>query len=266
MISNKINSADFYFTRGKDDYIKGDYQNCIRDLVYAQELYNSIGNKEKAAETLFILANAYYKIEHFAQARQMFTQAYTRYKEVNNLKKLGECSFFLGELFRNEGEFNKGKRFLAEAIEIFSKLKDLERLADTWKELANISQISLNMVSDHPSHPINSYKTAINLYKKIKNNRKKAETELDLGQLLISHSKFDEALKFLSDSLAYYAKQKDYNNIITISILIGKAYFELGKKPKAREYMYKAIEQMRKAEYSPEKVGQLKHTIFSLLS
>ena len=246
------NNADFFFIRGKDDYLRGNYQNCIRDLVYAHEIYNSMGQNLQAAETLFMLANAYYQIQQYTQSRQMFSQAYSRYKETNKQEKVAECSFYLGELYRAEGNFLKGKQFLAEAIDIYTKLKDLERLADTWRELGNIAQVSLSEVSDHPSHTENAYRTAINLYKKIKNQQKKAETEFDLGQVLVSSSKFDEALKYLTESLAYYAKNKDYDNVIAVSIMVGRAYFQLGKKPKAREFLYRAVEQMRKADINKQ--------------
>jgi len=257
-------SAKFYFLRGKDDFFKGKYQNCIRDLIYAQEMYSTMGDNKQSAESFFFLGEAYYNLKQFSQARQMFSQALTRYKQINNLKRVGECAFSLGEIHRNQGEFKSSKQYLSEAIEVFKKLNDLEKIADTWRELANTYQISLDAGSSHPMHIVNAYSNAITIYKKLKKEAKRAETELDLGHVLVSQSKFDEALKTLSNALNYYSKKKDGDTAITLLILIGRIYFEIGKKSKAKDFMNKAVIQMKDARYSADKIQRLKDTIISM--
>jgi tetratricopeptide (TPR) repeat protein len=263
---NDIESnAKFFFVKGKEEFLNGKYQDCIRNLIYAQEMFTSTGNKEQSAESLFMIAAAYHNIDQITQARQIYSQAFSRYKELNKLDRIGECSYKLGEIYRTEGNFKKSKQYLAEAIEAFTKLNQIENLADSWKELGIAYQTSLYEGSANPNHSINAYKTAISYYKKIKANGKIAETQYDLGQLLLSQSKHNDALKVLSEALNYYTKQKDDDNIITLFILIGRAYFNMGKKPKARDYMYKAVEHMRQAEYSPERIGEMKKSIFAML-
>ncbi|MHA1952801.1 MAG: tetratricopeptide repeat protein [Candidatus Heimdallarchaeaceae archaeon] len=258
-------NAKFFFVKGKEDFLNGKYQECIRNLIYAQEMFTSMGNKEQSAESLFMIATAYTNINQLSQARQIYSQAFSRYKDLNKLDRIGECSYKLGEIYRTEGNFKKSKQYLAEAIEAFTKISNIEKLADTWKELGVAYQTSLDEGSANPNHSINAYKTAISYYKKLKVNNKLAETQYDLGQLLLSQSKFNDALKVLSEALNYYNKQKDDDNIITLFILIGRAYFNMGKKPKARDYMYKAVEYMRQAEYSPERIGEIKKSIFAML-
>ncbi|MFW9851629.1 MAG: tetratricopeptide repeat protein [Candidatus Thorarchaeota archaeon] len=258
-------SANIYFSRGKEGFLKGDYQNCIKDLIYAQEMFSSIGKKDMSAETLYMLATSYYQIDQFTQARQMFSLAITRFKELKNLTRIGDCALKLGEIYRSEGNFKRSKQFLAEAIEIYTQLGDLEKLADTWRELANAFETSLDESSSHPSRIINAYKTAINYYKKLKFLDKKAETEFDLGHVMLNQTKFNEAIKYFSDSLSFFTKSKDNEKVVTALIMIGRAHFKMDNKSKARNYMYKAIEKMRKAEYSPEKISQLKKSVFAML-
>ena len=258
-------SANIHFSRGKEVFLKGNFQDCIKDLIYAQEMYSSIGKKDMSAETLYMLGISYIKIDQFTQARQMFSLAITRFRELENLTRIDECALKLGEIYRADGNFKRSKQFLAEAIEIYTQLGDLEKLADTWRELANAFETSLEETSSHPSRIINAYKTAINYYKKLKFPDKKAETEFDLGHVLLNQSKFNDAIKYFSDSLSFFTKSKDNENVITALIMIGRAYFKLDNKSKARSYMYKAIEKMRKAEYSPEKISQLKQTVFAML-
>jgi tetratricopeptide (TPR) repeat protein len=260
------NSAKQFFLRGQKCFEDGDYQTCIKDLIYAQEIFSSIGMKEQSAQALLLTAQAYQNIDHFTQARQFFSLALSRYRELNYLHKIGECAMVLGIIYREEGDFKKSKQNLAEAIEVFTTLNEIEKLADSWRGLALTYQIDLTQYSEHPLHSINAYRKAILLYKKIKKFDKKAETEHDLGHILISQSKYHDALEVFQEALSYYKKQNDKEQIIPISILIGRIYFELGKKPKAKDFMHKAIEEMKKYDYSPEKINMLKQSIIAMFS
>ena len=260
------NNAKQFFLRGQKDFEAGNFQNCIKDLIYAQEIFSSIGLKEQSAHALLLTAQAYHNISHFTQARQFFSLALSRYRELNNLQKIGECSMVLGIIYREEGDFKKSKQCLAEAIEIFTTFNDIENLADSWRGLALTYQIDLTQYSEHPVHSINAYRKAILLFKKIKKLDKKAETEHDLGHILISQSKYHDALSVFQEALNYYKKQNDKEQIIPISILIGRIYFELGKKPKAKDFMNKASEEMKKYDYSPEKINMLKQSIIAMFS
>ena len=265
MRDQEINANQF-FQRGQKGFEAGQYQNCIKDLIYAQEIFSSIGNREQSAQTLFLLANAYYNINQLTQARQFYINALNRYRELNNLLKVGECSLVLGTIYREEGDFKKSKHSLAGALDVFTNLSHIERLADSWRGLALTYQINLTEFSEHPSHVMNAYRQAIILYKKIKKLDKKAETEHDLGHILISQAKYDEALSVFQESLNYYKKIDDKEQIIPISILVGRVYFEIGKKSKAKDFMYKAIGEMKKYDYSPEKISELKKSIIAMFS
>ncbi|MHA2357518.1 MAG: tetratricopeptide repeat protein, partial [Candidatus Heimdallarchaeaceae archaeon] len=130
---NEIESnAKMFFLKGKEDFKKGDYQNSIRNLIYAQEMYSSMGNKKLSAETLFMIAEAYTNINQITQARQMYSLAFSRFRELGETEKIGKCAFALGRIYSGEGNFKRSKQFLAEAIEAFTKLKWIEKLGDTW--------------------------------------------------------------------------------------------------------------------------------------
>ena len=263
---DQANNAKQIFLRGQKGFEDGNYQNCIKDLIYAQEIFSSIGMKEQSAQALFLTAQAYQNISQISQARQFYSLAFSRYKELNILQKIGECALVLGIIYREEGEFKKSKQSLAEAIEVFTTLNDFEKLAYSWRGLALTYQTNLSQYSEHPTHSISAYKKAIILYKKIKLLDKKAETEHDLGHVLISQSKYQEALEVFQEALSYYKKQDDKEQVIPISILIGRIYFELGKRPKAKDFMAKAIEEMKKYDYSPEKINMLKQSIVAMFS
>ncbi|MBY9001724.1 MAG: hypothetical protein KGD64_12475, partial [Candidatus Heimdallarchaeota archaeon] len=230
-------NANFFFLRGKDGFLKGNYQNCIKDLMYAQEMYTTTGNKERSAESSLLLASAYFNITRLDQSRLMFTRAYSRFKELNKLAKLGECALALGEIYKEEGQFKSSRQYLLESIHIFTNLKDVEKIADSWRHLAEAYQMDLSDSPDHQINIVEAYQTAHGYYKKAQNNRMKAECEFDLGHVLISQSRYSEALKYLSPAFTYFKETNNHDNVITVAILIGRIYFYMKKKPKAKEYM-----------------------------
>lgn len=259
-------NAVYFFVRGQKDFKKGNFQNCIKDLIYAQEIFSSIGNKRQSAETLLLLGTAYYNINQFSQARQFYSLAISRFQELNLLPKIGECALLLGVIYREEGEFKKSKQYLAKATDTFTNLSNLEKLGDSWKELALTYQTDLVEYSAYPARAVNAYKKAIEIYKKIKLLDKKAEVENDLGHLLVSQTKYEESLKVFQNALNHFKKQKDKDQIIALSILIGRVFFELDKKSKAKDYMFKAIDEMKNFQYSTEKINQLKQTILTMFN
>ncbi len=265
-MNDQNTNANFFFLRGKDGFLKGNYQNCIKDLMYAQEMYTTTGNKEKSAESSLLLASAYFNITRLDQSRLMFARAYSRFKELNKLVKLGECALALGEIYKEEGEFKRSRQYLFESIHIFTNLKDSEKIADSWKQLAEAYQMDLSDSIDHQVNIVEAYKTALDYYKKAKNNKMKAECEFDLGHVLISQSDHSKALKFLSPAFTYFKETNNHDNVITIAILIGRIYFELKKKPKAKEYMFEAISEMKRANYNPEKITSVQNTIISMFA
>ena len=259
-------NANFFFLRGKDGFLKGNYQNCIKDLMYAQEMYTTTGNKEQSAESSLLLASAYFNITRLDQSRLMFTSAYSRFKELNKLAKLGECALALGEIYKEEGEFRRSRQYLLESIHVFENLKNTEKLAESWRHLAEAYQMDLSDSPDNQVSIVEAYKTAHEYYKKAKNNRMKAECEFDLGHILISQSKHSEALKYLSSAFTYFKEVHNHDSVITVAILIGRIYFELKKKPKAKEYMFEAITQMKKANYNSDKINSVQDTIVSMFA
>ena len=99
-------NANFYFLRGKEGLHKGNFQTCIRDLIYAKEMFTTLGNKEGSAESSVLLGSAYQNIDKLDQAQQMFSLAHSRYIELNKIEKTAECSLALGEIYREQGDFS----------------------------------------------------------------------------------------------------------------------------------------------------------------
>ncbi|GAG76389.1 unnamed protein product, partial [marine sediment metagenome] len=156
------------------------------------------------------------------------------------------------------------KQFLVEAIDLFIESKNFEKLADSWKSLGLTYQTDLMENSEHPSHIVNAYKTAIEFYKKGKSNKKQALTEFDLGQVLLSHSENNEAIRYLTSAYFFFSNQNDFDYTVTLSLQLGRMHLETGKKSKAKHFFNQGLTIMKKNGVHMDSIEQLQTTINSL--
>jgi len=254
--------ANHFFVKGKADFQKGDYESCIKDLQYAQQLFATLNSKELAAESMLILSHAYLNLNQKKYAIKSFNEAYYKFKEINDKPKIGECALKLGSLLRECGDIERSENFLSTSLSIFKDIKDVEKLADAWKEIGNTYLKNLETQYENFEKVYSAYKNAIELYKKSNCTHKKALTELDLALLLISNSEFKETEKLLLSSLKYFKSSGDDDFVVTISFQLSRLYLEEGKKKQAQECYEFAKNSMKRNSFSSEQIDQMK-SIFS---
>ncbi len=263
-MNDYLQKANHFYFKGNENLNNGEYLNSIKDLLYAEQIFSTHGNDESAANCLYLLSLAYSKIGQLDQAFKITKQAYFSFKNLQDDERIAECALILGNYYRERGKFKESKQFLDEAINLFFKLKNYVKLADSWKNLGLTYQTDLMENSEYPNHIANAYKTAIEFYKKGKSNKKRALTEFDLGQMLISHSKNDQAIKYLTAAHIFFSKQNDFDYTVTLSLQLGRMYLETGKKSKAKHFFNQGLTIMKKNGVHMESIEQLQATINSL--
>lgn len=263
-MNDYLQKANHFYFKGNENFNNGEYLNSIKDLLYAEQIFSTHGNYESAANSLYLLALAYSKIGQQDQAFKITKQAYFSFKNLQDNERIAECALILGNYYRERGKFKESKQFLDEAIDLFFKLKNYVKLADSFKGLGLTYQTDLMENSEYPNHIVNAYKTAIKFYKKGKSNKKRALTEFDLGQLLISHSKNDEAIKYLTASHIFFLEQNDLDYRLTLCLQLGRMHLETGKKSKAKYFFNQGLTTMKKNGFHLESIEQLQTTINSL--
>ncbi|MCK4844216.1 MAG: tetratricopeptide repeat protein [Candidatus Heimdallarchaeota archaeon] len=259
-----LQKANHYFAKGNENFANGDYLNSIKDLIYAEQIFSTHGNNENAANSLYILSIVYSKIGQLDQSFKITKQAYFAFKNLKDNEKIAECALNLGNYYRERGKIKESKQFLVEAIDLFIESKNFEKLADSWKSLGLTYQTDLMENSEHPSHIVNAYKTAIEFYKKGKSNKKQALTEFDLGQVLLSHSENNESIRYLTSAYHFFSKQNDFDYTVTLSLQLGRMHLETGKKSKAKHFFNQGLTIMKKNGIHMDSIEQLQTTINSL--
>ncbi|MHA1304487.1 MAG: tetratricopeptide repeat protein [Candidatus Heimdallarchaeaceae archaeon] len=249
--------ANTFFVKGKVNFQNGKYEKCIRDLQYAESLFSTLNSKELAAESMLIISYAYLNLNQKKYALSSLNEAFHKFNELNNKQKKAECALKLGSLHRECENYDKSENFLNVSLNLYKDLGDDELIGDAWKELGNTYQKN-SFYPESLDKTQSAYQQAIFYYKKSKSHEKKALTELDLALVLISQSEYKEAVKLLLSSLQHFEETKQDDFIVTITVQLVRLYLILEKKKKAIEYYDKAIDVMKKNNYSPDKIEQIK--------
>ena len=169
-MSQEENAIQF-LEKGKKEFKDGDYVSCIRSLMYAQQIFDAMHEKEQAAECLIMMGSSYLKLDKKEKSASMYVDALIRFKDVDNPKKVGDCSLVLGMIYRDiMKSVPKSKEYLKEAIEAFSKVNDLEKMGDSWRALAHARQSNPKIFLENLAEIAHNYETAIALYIKSKND------------------------------------------------------------------------------------------------
>ena len=252
-------TAEQYFIKGKTDYQNGNYSDSIRSLLYAQQIYDALQDRESSGECLVALGNVYTKMDQKEKAAQYYVEAMSRYKEAGNNKKLGHCALAIGIIYKDILQsIPKSKEFLKEAITAFSKINDFEKMGDAWKALANSRQSNPKQFLENQDEIHENFITAIDLYKKGKSDEKLAKAELELAQFLMAQTNYKEAEKHLKIAYNFFHENKRYNTLLTVRINLIRVYLELGKKDLARKQYEQAVDQLSLVGCTSDKLERLK--------
>ncbi|UJG43279.1 MAG: hypothetical protein K9W46_13015 [Candidatus Heimdallarchaeum endolithica] len=250
--------ANMYFNQGKINFERGNYEKCVRDLQFAESLFSTLNSKELAAESMFILGHAYLNLNQKKYALKSLNEAFIKFTEIQDVEKAAECALKMGSLHRECKNIEKSKKFLDISKELFENIGKIEHLGDSWKEIGNTLLKDVKN-PDSVQNAKLAYQKAIHLFKRAKAEEKKALAEIDLALLSLSTEDEKDALSYFLSAMSYFEHKKQDDFLVTIVMQIAKIYLKLEKKKKAQEYYDKAVEIMKRNNYSPEKIEQLKH-------
>ncbi|MHA1304486.1 MAG: tetratricopeptide repeat protein [Candidatus Heimdallarchaeaceae archaeon] len=250
--------AQKYFEHGKAEYKRRAYLESIRSLTYAQQVFEALDKKEPAVEALVLIGNAYVKLRLIEKAIKTFEEAIFKLKEVDNNKKLGECALVLGFLYQNSNKMPSAKEYLREAITAFSKAEEKKKEADAWRALANTRIKNLKHFIERPNEIVKDFLAAIELYRSIKIKEKEAKVALELGEYLVTQSKYTEAELHLQNALNFFKDKQDCPDLFSVRIGLIQVYLRLGNMELARRYYEQASAQMKRAGFSSEKLEKIK--------
>ena len=109
---------------------------CGKKLLVT--LHNS-GQKEVEGVTLLKLANIYYQISKYKEAKQFYEKAPGIMIQAGNNRGVGICYGNLGTVFESVGQYTKAEEYLQKALIINKEIGDKAGEADATPFLSPIS-------------------------------------------------------------------------------------------------------------------------------
>jgi tetratricopeptide (TPR) repeat protein len=260
LISHKINELDQALEYYNKAITLLDKNGNTIDLVY---VYTGIGNiyltkglpnssieyYEKGLELLednedFLgkatiltgLGNSYRSKGELVRALEMYIQSLSLYEKSSNPMDEASTLFFLGETYFIKGQFDVALEKYERAMHIFDQSQNSIDKARVLTGIGNVHRIQGSVMES-----IDRYLEAIELFEG-RDAPEKAHTLKNIAEAYIIQKQYDEAVKYIIQSIAILKKSPNPLNMAIPLNKLGKVYYARGETEKAFHFCAQAAE------------------------
>ncbi|CAH3168924.1 unnamed protein product [Porites lobata] len=198
-------------------------------------LHNS-GQKEEEGMVLHGIANIYYQISKYKEAKQFYEKALGITIQVGNNRGVGICYRSLGSVFQSIGQYTKAEEYLQKALVIMIEIGDKEGEAATYGSLGSVFK-SVGQYTKAEGY----IQKALVIRKEIGDKKGEATAYGNLGTVFRSVGRYTKAEEYLQKALVIRkeignkeGEAADYGNL-------GTVFRSVGQYTKAEEYLQKAL-------------------------
>ena len=165
------------------------------------------------AESLLGMADVFSRRANWQRSLRTIEEAELFYRELNDNTGLAKCENLLGSIYGERGDLEKAKDYFLNSLSLINPDNDLELAANLDTNLGIIDNIQGN-TDDSIKHLTN----ALVSYNKLGNNRRIAETKLNIGMVYLESADYESALATFDEGIEI-AKQGGFMSILCIIYL-----------------------------------------------
>ena len=199
-------------------------------------LHNS-GQKEDEEGMIFLkIANIYYQISKYEEAKQFYEKALGIMIQAGNYRGVGICYGNLGNLFESVGQYTKAEEYLQKALVIRKEIGDKEGEAADYGNLGTVF-LSVGQYTKAEEY----LQKALVIRKEIGDKEGEGADYGNLGTVFLSVGQYTKAEEYLQKALVIRkeigdkeGEGADYGNL-------GNLFESVGQYTKAEEYLQKAL-------------------------
>ncbi|MCH7962414.1 MAG: tetratricopeptide repeat protein [Bacteroidetes bacterium] len=186
-------------------------------LNFANEIFRKVKTRSSKtlhkAESLLGLADVFSRRANWQRSLRTIEEAGSLYRELNDNSGLAKCENLLGSIYGERGDLAKAKDYFLNSLSLINPENDLELAANLDTNLGIIDNIQGN-TDDSIKHLTN----ALVSYNKLGNNRRIAETKLNIGMVYLESADYESALATFDEGIEI-AKQGRFMSILCIIYL-----------------------------------------------
>ena len=232
---NQLYSVDYLINISRNKQVKN-FDSAESILLRANDLADSLADKDQQIESLFLLGHLYFDNGYFEQVEQTFTKILTLYREELNDDQLADANHTLGLNHIKFNNYDKSIDLFQEALSYYEKTDKKTEIA---KVLKDIGVVYYYLGNDNLA--LDYYQKALIIFKEINDDDGISKSYNNIGMIFKEKGNFVLALEYLNNSLQL---KKAINNPYGIANTlgnIGDTYLESGEYDKAIEYFNQAL-------------------------
>ncbi|MDB5284303.1 MAG: hypothetical protein JWO06_3378 [Bacteroidota bacterium] len=214
-------------------------QNPKQSLVAATKnraTAESAGYKKGMAKAIAIMGVANYKIDEYAKAKMLISEAATINEQISDSSNLAFCKYWLGNLELNQGQYSVAFDLYQVADSISVKIGDKKNLARSLD-----GQASIYEALGEDARALDMYQKALEIAKQDNFKVWYPSVISSLGNLAFKKGNFDEAIKKYNEAVQTSDEVGNLNNKANCYQQLATIYYEKKDSKEAMKYIQNAM-------------------------
>ena len=201
------------------------------------KLHSNGKHAEFKADANLMISKIYWSQAYWDDCSYFISEAMKTFESIKSEAGIAKCENLMGTLYGEKGEFDKAQEHLEKALTHLNVKDDISTRAMIETNLGVI-----NTIRGNHEKAVWNYKSAMERFERLKDNRRLARVYHNLGMLFCKMEKYDDALDEFNKCITI-SKEMDYLSNCAVAY-IGKAYIYTQQKnaPLAEAYTDKAME------------------------
>ncbi|GMV53309.1 MAG: hypothetical protein D8M52_07740 [Chlorobi bacterium] len=206
----------------------GDFGRAERLLVEAERMWELCGAITKVTSVRVNLANLHLDSGNFATAEEYYKEAIQGFETSGDEVRRAMVATNLGILFIKQTRFAEAAELFYGALDVFQRHDKVEYTATVLGAIGNTHEAAGN-----PTMAISWYKQALDCGMKLGNANLITEKSIQLGEVLTSVCRFDEALYHLEQAATLCITGADYKGLCTVNTQMAMVFLGTGNTDEA---------------------------------
>jgi len=199
------------------------------------------------------LGNCYVLKEDFGKATYFFVEALKIEEKRQDNRRIADLQNDLGRIYQLLENFKKSLQYYSKALYIYEKYKDTLNIAKTIRHIGSLYSSREFCETRTSQQKHEDFTTALEYYVKslylstlINNQASIIADYSSLGRIYNKLAQPQKAIWYLTESLEYYQKNENWNEITEILYNLGRSYCQLKQYDQSAKYYLQCIDEGNK--------------------
>lgn len=219
----------------------------------AAALFHALGERDREADVLYCLGNAYSSLYRYAGALGSYRQALALFRERGREREAGRVLSDLGIAHKSLGQPQEALARYYEALALSRQVKDRKAEAITLTSLGKLYDEALG----ETGKALDSYDQALRLWHELGDRSQEATTLKNLGGLYLFQGDPETALVYLERARAIREPEGPTRQMASLLSTLAQAYSRSGEDGKAAEMYQSALGIQRETGDAEGEAGTL---------